>query len=385
MVYDAPVRTRPSIAFAVVLAAWPLLAAKDAPPTPELEATPLVPRHVVVAVHSRAGSSQSLVAAALDLLEGTRLFQVDGSSILWYDDPDAPGEFHVMGAYSLLTTTPIVRVQEVLRSIEERLGKPGNARLLSSDILWVEGLHIETPALKLPNPAILEQPWGSDALLASTESVFAAACQEQREDRSLCSAVQKGAPKKSADVFETPVDAWIGGEFKGGRLEGWAHAHARDEEILAAAVDALVATSAARARLEWRGAEAARHLFEDAADEVRSHKAKDVFPVEVPLPRGRIEERVTAWLKAVAAAAEKDGIVLRRAVVFALGPAGARGALVGAKAAESGERIPLTSVSSVEVLEGGRAPREPRSFSVDLRVPPPKLPKPQPVAGSADA
>ncbi|HWE25280.1 MAG TPA: hypothetical protein VG496_15190, partial [Myxococcales bacterium] len=90
-------------------------------------------------------------------------------------------------------------------------------------------------------------------------------------------------------------------------------------------------------------------------------------------------------LKAVTAAAEKDGIVLRRAVVFALGPAGARGALVGAKTAESGERIPLTSVSSVEVLEGGRAPREPRSFSVDLRVPPPKLAKPQPVAGSADA
>lgn len=339
---------------------------------PPLEAVPEHPRHVALAVHSRAGSSQSLVAAALDLLEGTDQFQTKGSTILWYEDRAAPSGYHVVGGYSFLTSASIAQVQAALRSIEDRLGGQDATAgtLLKTDLLWVEGVRADTPALKLPNPAILDTPWGIDAFVASSEDPFADACEQHREDRDYCRAVAKASRKPKVRVFETAVDAWVGGEVdKDGHLEGWAHARARDEEILAAAVDALLATDVARLRLASRGADAARHLFEDASEAVTKRRPDEVIPVEVPVPPGRIEDKVKAWIAAVGARVNEERLIPRRAVVFDLGADRIRGAILGRRLV-TGIATPVVAVSSVEVIEGGSGPGAPRAFSVSLRVDP---------------
>ncbi|HWE25281.1 MAG TPA: hypothetical protein VG496_15195 [Myxococcales bacterium] len=339
-----------------------------------LDAVPPHPRYVVVAVHSWAGSSQSLVAAALDLLAGSDVFEEKKSSILWYEDPSAPSGYHVLGSYALLSAASIAQMQTFLKGVEERLGASGTARLLKTDILWVENARVDTQALKLPNPAIFDTPWGISALLSSAEDPVADACDQGREDKDFCRAIGKAARKPNVVVFETGVDNWIGGDFKDGALECWAYAHARDEEIVGNAVDALLTADVARSRLESRGLQAVHRLALSARDAVTSRRANELFPIEVPAS-GKIEEKVMAWLKAVSAKALQDRIVVRRAVVFALEPATIRGAIVGTRLVGAVTPVPLVPVSTVEVIRGGGAPREPPAFSVSLRVQPPKIPE----------
>jgi hypothetical protein len=342
-----------------------------------LDAVPAQPRHVAIAVHSRAGSSQALVTGALDLLEAANLGPAKGASILWYEDRTAPTGYHVVAGYAFLSPASVAQIQGALREIEGRLGKSDGAdagKLLKTDILWVEGLRLDTPALKLPNPAILETPWGMNAFISSAEDPFSAACEQKREDRGFCKSVAKRARDRSAVVFETAPDAWVGGEFKNGVLEGWAHAHAHDAEILGASVDALLATDAARRRLESLGTGAVDRLFVYATEAVTKRKADEVVPLDIPLTGTKIEEKVAAWVNAVSDRSQKERLLLRRAVIFELRKDGIRGAILGTRPVGA-VVIPLAPVSAVEVFEGGGAPGEPRGFSVSLRVEPPKMPK----------
>jgi hypothetical protein len=377
MAYEPSVRKRPWIALLAWLAAWPALAGKGKAVNADLEATPRHPRHVVVAVHSWAGSSQSLVAAALDLLQTSDLFEKKSTSILWYDDKSVPSGHHVVGSYTLLSSASVAQMQAFLRGLEERLGSaqsPSPGRLLRAELLWVEDAHVDTPALKLPSPAIFDTEWGIGTLMASAEDPVADACDQGREQREFCRAVAQAARKPNVIVFETGVDAWIGGEFKDGSLECWAHAHARDEEILGASVDALLAADVARMRLESRGLDAADGLGSEAREAVTKRRANESFPLEAPAS-GKIEDKVMAWVKAVSAKALQDRILVRRAVVFAVAPAAIRGAIVGTRLTGAVTPVPLVPVTSVEVLESGGAPGEPPAFSVSLHVAPPKIPK----------
>jgi hypothetical protein len=351
-------------------------ARRGKPVTTSLDAVPPHPRHVVVAAHSWAGSSQSLVAAALDLIQAGDLFQKKKSSILWYGDAKAKGGYHVIGSYALVSAASIAQIQDFLRGVDERLDKqpgPDGAGLLRTELLWVEDARVDTPALKLPSPSILGEPWGVDVLMASASDQFVQACEEKREDPDLCRAVQKASDKDSQNVFETKVDSWIGGQFKNGVLECWAHAHARDEEILAASVDALLTADVARMRLESRGQDAVRHLAADASDSVTKRRAEEVVPLDVPAS-GKIEDKVKSWVAAVSEKSLKERLLARRAVVFAIEKDTIRGAVLGGRLTGSVVPTPIAPVASVEVLPSGGAPGEPPAFSVSLRVASPKLP-----------
>jgi hypothetical protein len=360
---------------ALVVASGAAQARRGKPVNTPLEAVPAHPRTVVVLAHSWAGSSQSLVAAALDLIQASDLFQKKKSTILWYDDAGAKGGHHVIGSYALSSAASIAQIQTFLRGIDERLDKQqaSNARFLRMEILWVEDARVDTPALKLPGPSILGSPFGVDALMATASDQFVQACEQEREDRDLCRAVQKASDKDdSAIVFETKPDSWIGGQFKGGILECWAHAHASDEEILAASVDALLTADVARMRLESRGQDAVRHLAADASDAVSKRRADEVFPLDAPAS-GKIEDEVKSWVTAVSEKVLKERILPRRAVVYRVEPGTIRGAVVGMRLTGATVPTPIAPVVSVEVLPSGGAPGEPRAFSVSLRVAPPKL------------
>ena len=341
-----------------------------------LDAVPPHPRHVLVAAHSSAGSSQALVAAALDLIEAGDVFQKKKSSILWYTDAKAKGGYHVIGSYTFVSAASISQIRDFLRAVDERLDRQQGSdgtRLLRTEILWVEDARVDTPALKLPSPSILGERWGVEVLMASASDPFIEACEEKREDSDLCRAVQKASDKDSESVYETKPDAWIGGQFKNGVLECWAHAHARDEEILAASVDALLTADVARMRLESRGQDAVRHLAADANDSVTTRRAEDVFPLDVPAS-GKIEDKVKSWVAAVSEKSLKERILARRAVVFAIDKDSIRGAVLGARLTGSVAPTPIVPVALVEVLPSGGGPGEPPAFSVSLRVAPPKLP-----------
>jgi hypothetical protein len=337
------------------------------------------PRYVSLAFRSWKGSTQSLVASAIDLVEGTGEYQDKGSRIFWFADPKSPTGYHVVAGAVLLTAVSANHLLATLRSIEQRLndGKPAaEGGLLEAELLWVEGTKIDTPQLKLPSPLVLNEKWALNTFVATSEDQFTDACEQKREDIGYCRSVAKAFkdPKKGMADFETAPDFWVGGEFKDGQLEGWAYAHAHDEEIFANSIDALLATDAARKLLERQGTAALRHLFDDASDAIHARKVDTVIPIEVALPPGKIEDRVKAWVAAVSERIARDKLLARRAVVFELGPTAARGAIVGARLT-SGEATPLVPVERVEVLQGGGAPGEPPSFSVALRVVPPKLPK----------
>jgi hypothetical protein len=367
----------PIAALLALLAAFgPFGARGKKPVNTPIDEAPAQPRLVVVAAHSWTGSSQAIVVSALDLMSASPLFEEKKSEILWYDDPDRKGGHHVIGAYSFLSAAPVAKIQAFLRGLEQRFDDrqvPDAARLLKTDLLWVEGTHVVVPGLTLPSPKILGTYWGVNALMSPSSEWFVAACEEHREDPRFCSAVHRESDKDNTTVYETTVDTSIGGRFQDGVLECWEHAHARDEEVVAASVDALLTADAARARLESRGLDDLRYLVDAAIVAVTSRKADDVFPLDVAAS-GTIDERILAWVNAVSAKAFDERILVRRGVVFALEPGRIRGAIVGARLTGAVAAAKFAPVSSVQVMEGGGAPGEPRAFSVTVRMTP-KLPK----------
>jgi hypothetical protein len=372
-----PIRRSSSAALFALLAAFGTYGARGKKPVnTSVDEAPPHPRLVVVAAHSWAGSSQALVVGALDLLSASPLFEEKRSEILWYDDPDRNGRHHVIGAYSFLSAAPVAKILAFLRGLEQRFDDrqvPDAARLLQTDLLWVEGARVDAPGLKLPSAKILGTYWGVNALMSAASDWFVAACEEHREDPALCHAVQKESDRDNTTVYETPVDTWIGGRFQDAVVECWAHAHARDEEIVAASVDALLTADAARARLEARAPDDLRRLVAAASEAVTSRKAEDIFPLEVAAS-GTIDERVLSWVNAVSAKSFDERILARRGVVFALEPGRIRGAIVGTRLTGTLAAARLAPVSSVQVIEGGGAPGEPRAFSVTVRMAA-KLPK----------
>jgi hypothetical protein len=340
-----------------------------------LEAVPAHPRSMVVAFRSWAGSPQSLVAAGHDLLAGNPLFSPKGGRILWFEDPSAPAGYMVVGSFLFQSAASISQARGLLQSIEERLNDghpPAAGGLLTSKLLWVEGVQVDTPPLELPSSDILDTPWGLNAFMASAEDPFAQGCKVGTENIDLCRAVDKKfRHSKLPQAYETPLDMWLGGALEDG-LESWGHAHARDEEVLAVAVDALLAASAARHLLETEPAQGAHLLFERATEAVGRRRADDVVPLEVPLPATKPEDRVKLWLEAVRSAAKQHALQPRRAVVFALGQARVRGAILGSRA-EAGAS-PLLSALAIEINLDGGAPGEPKGWSVSTRVAPPSHP-----------
>ena len=205
--------------------------------------------------------------------------------------------------------------------------------------------------------------------MASAEEPFAQGCKVGTENIDFCRAVDKKFHhSKMPQAYETPLDMWLGGELEDG-LESWGHAHARDEEILAVAVDALLAASAARHLLETEPAEGAHLLFERATEAVGKRSADDVVPLDVPLSAAKPEDRVRLWLEAVRSVAKQHSLQPRRAVVFALGQGRVRGAILGRRAG-AGES-PMLSALAIEINVDGGAPGEPKGWSVSTKVAPP--------------
>jgi hypothetical protein len=352
---------------------------KGATVNADLDAVPAQPRHVAVAFRSWAGSSQALIAAAGDLLEGTKLFEPKGGPILWFED-GAPSGYHVVGGFLYRTSAPVAQILGLIRAVEERIGggrpaAPGG--FLAGEILWVEGVHAQAPEIQLPSPHILGTLWGLNAFMASAEDPFAEACGSGREDIEFCRAVdRKFRHEKVPQVFETPVGMWISGWFKDGALTSIADAHVGDDEILAAAFDALVAGDAARGIIE-KDASAAHILYRLAAEVVEKRPTEEVLPFNITLPPGPAPSRVKRWLEAISHEVQRQAIVPKRAVVFSSDDGHVRAALLGARTGGgSSPPGPMIPVLSVAVNGGGGAPGEPRGWRIVLEHPHPRVAKP---------
>ena len=112
-----------------------------------------------VGLGSNLGASQDVLVHAI-----TTLAQTDGCTVLsqssfWRSAPiDAQGPDYINAVITLLTELDPVDLLLKLQSVETQFGRqrpyPNAPRTLDLDLLWMDGVTLQTPQLTLPHPRL---------------------------------------------------------------------------------------------------------------------------------------------------------------------------------------------------------------------------------------
>jgi hypothetical protein len=145
-------------------------------------------RPFVIAFRSYSGSQESLILAAKDLLNasGTIRRGGGGSEYQWYHDEERKRDF-VVQAVVFKTELP---VEGIL--------------VIKMDLMWVEGVEMETPELHLPSPLIFEKYWANRVFVEASEDVMFRSRDEGREKTSVVRRIAQ-AYKKYHDMDDSAV------------------------------------------------------------------------------------------------------------------------------------------------------------------------------------
>ena len=125
---------------------------------------------MVIGLGSNLGSRESLLRAAVDLLEATPGCTITALSSLFETEPvGLPGPLFLNAAVSLQTELAPEDLLQRLQAIESSLARVRRARwesrTIDLDILWSEQGRISTPTLDVPHPRLQERAFALAPLL----------------------------------------------------------------------------------------------------------------------------------------------------------------------------------------------------------------------------
>ena len=164
-------------------------------------------RPFVIAFRSYSGSQVALIDEANDLLtaSGTIRYAAGGSDYQWYHDQERKHDF-VTEAVLFKSELPVEGILGMMAAVAERLGGPQQepTPLTKMDLMWVEGVEMETPELTLPSPLIFEKYWANRVFVEASEDAMFRSRAEGREKTSVVRRIAK-TYKKYHDMDDSAV------------------------------------------------------------------------------------------------------------------------------------------------------------------------------------
>ena len=306
-------------------------------------------RPFVIAFRSYSGSRVALHNAANDLLtaSGVMTYGGGGSQYEWYHDTKRKHDF-IASATLFKSDLPVEQILGMMAAVEERLGGPQRepAPLIKMDLLWVEGVELETPELTLPNPRIFQEYWANSIFVEASEQAMFIARDEGREKTSTVRRVAK-AFKRFQDVHEPPAKYFFttspGGEGKvdfarkpGGTV--YSQGATDDVDTLAIAGDLLLFAEMDVVRGRDRNVakdETDEHAYHRAGDALEKLPRDTVLPLQVPIEANdSVDAKAQAWVNGLTGLLAVHHFSGVRTVIYSVDTTRISGAVIGHSAPE---------------------------------------------------
>jgi 7,8-dihydro-6-hydroxymethylpterin-pyrophosphokinase len=306
-------------------------------------------RPFVIAFRSYSGSRVALHNAANDLLtaSGVMTYGGGGSQYEWYHDTKRKHDF-IASATLFKSDLPVEQILGMMAAVEERLGGPQRepAPLIKMDLLWVEGVELETPEVTLPNPRIFEEYWANSIFVEASEQAMFIARDEGREKTSTVRRVAK-AFKRFQDVHEPPAKYFFttspGGEGKvdfarkpGGTV--YSQGATDDVDTLAIAGDLLLFAEMDVVRGRDRNVakdETDEHAYHRAGDALEKLPRDTVLPLQVPIEANdSVDAKAQAWVNGLTGLLAVHHFSGVRTVIYSVDTTRISGAVIGHSAPE---------------------------------------------------
>lgn len=347
-----------------------------------LTAVPDSARHMVFLLRAYTGSRRHLMVVARDLLAqsalgvGTDHRSQSNALHNMLPSPSRPG--HLLAATSLRTRASVRQSLDAARKVEASLqdGHPGARPTISVDLLWMEGVSLDLPGLKLPAAEIagdshialafgqaLSQ-WGKEAIPDDGERTRLA---QQIEDAPEVQESSWGEPFTIAQpwmVRKPEGFTWVvfgrdlaellaeaGNAVAVARMErarpGAASLPPIDDK-LAHELDTMESNewSEKASRENWKVGDRVKESMEAVQALGLGATARVSLDVPVPLDMNALALR---WVREVQEAARKESIVPAMVLVTAVEATQVRGIVLGAKLKEP---VPPVEIRGV-TLRGG--------------------------------
>ncbi len=299
-------------------------------------------RPFVIAFRSYSGSQVALIDAANDLLTASGVFRygAGASDYQWYHDQERKHDF-VAQAVAFKSELPVEGILGMMVAVAERLGGPQRepAPLIKMDLMWVEGVEMETPELTLPSPLIFEKCWASTVFGEASEDAMFRSRDEGREKTSVVRRIAR-AYKKYHDMDDSAVTFFYStSELSPPELSRKAGGTIFTQE----GVDDLNAIAVAGDLLLFAELDVVRErepqtlkneTDEDAYDsdhDLLKKLAKDtVLPLEVPIvANATVDAKAQAWVDGLAGLLAAHHFVGVRTVIYSADADRVRGAAIG--------------------------------------------------------
>ncbi len=305
-------------------------------------------RPFVIAFRSYSGSQVALIDAANDILtaSGAISYATGGSNYEWYHDQERKHDF-VAEAVLFKTELPVEGILGMMAAVAERLGGPQRepAPLIKMDLMWVEGVEMETPELTLPNPLIFEKYWANLVFVEASEDAMFRSRDEGREKTSVVRRIAR-AYTKYKDVEDPAVNHFFSTQGEGkadlSRKPGGTVYSQR-------AVDDLDTVAIAGDLLLFAEVDVTRgrspSIAKDEADEHAYHRAESVLeklprgtilPLQVPIDTdASVDQKAQAWVDGLTGLLAVHQFAGVRTVIYSSDANRISGAVIGHSAPES--------------------------------------------------
>jgi 7,8-dihydro-6-hydroxymethylpterin-pyrophosphokinase len=145
-------------------------------------------RQLAISIRAFYGSRTALLTLAKRMLVASHEFEFAGavSDYSCFED-EQQGEFLAV-AILYRSRLPVEGVLERVRTVERSLQDPEGSPLrpvIELRLLWMEGVHIQTPELTLPSPLLETQRWASLVFVEAAEDALVDAMEQGTESKSV--------------------------------------------------------------------------------------------------------------------------------------------------------------------------------------------------------
>jgi hypothetical protein len=325
-------------------------------------------RPFVIAFRSYSGSRIALHIAANDLLTDSGVISRGGggSDCEWYHDKERKSEV-IASATLFKSDLPVEAILGMMSAVEERLGGPQHepAPLMKMDLLWVEGVELETPEVTLPNPLIFETFWANSIFVEAAEDALFRSKDDGREKASFVRRVAL-AFKHFEGIHDPAVRNFFSTNSDGEsslsleRTPGgtvYDRGATDDIETLAIAGDLLL--SAEQDVLRGRDPKAPKdeddvHASRRAKEAVEKLSGDAILPLQVAiLANASVDAKAQAWVEGVARLLAAEHFVGQQTVIYSVEPTVISGAVLGHSVPEFNPFFQPgdTAVSSVRLAD----------------------------------
>jgi hypothetical protein len=276
---------------------------------------------------------------------------------------------------------PVEGILGMMAAVAERLGGPQRepAPLIKMDLMWVEGVEMETPELTLPSPLIFEKFWANRTFVEASEDVMFRSKNEGREKASVVRRIARSY-KKYHDMDDSALKFFYEtSELSPPDLSRKPGGTIYSQE----AIDDLNAIAVAGNLLLFAEVDVAHERDpqtpKDEADRDATFSDQDLFeklprdtilPFEVPIEaNATVDAKAQAWVDGLAGLLAIHHFVGVRTVIYAVDATRIRGAVIGHPAPDNrpyfhrGD-VAVSSVRSADMPINRNAQEEARDSRV---------------------